>query len=111
MPLRKREQFHYVHSASLDYGADLCAWLGHLQNGCEAMAESLLVFVPHEQTHRASSILEQIKILSPDGTKVRAVQNVMKLIANSPGAAKVAPTEMAREAGPHKPALLNGQQR
>ena len=61
----------------------LCSCLGHLQkhhgqNGCEAMADSLLIFVPHEQTHRASSILKQIGILSPDGSKARAVENVMK---------------------------------
>ena len=33
----------------------------------------------------------------------------MKLIANSPSVAKVAPAEMAGEAGPNKPALLNRQ--
>ena len=86
---------------------DLCSCLGHLQNGCEAMADSLLVLMPHEQTHGAFSILKQIGILSPDGTK--AVKNVMKLIANSLSVAKVAPTEMAGEAGPNKPALLNRQ--
>ena len=59
------------------------------------MADSLLAFVPHEQTYRASSILRQTGILSPDGSKVRAVQNVMELNANSPTAAKVASTEMA----------------
>ena len=26
---------------------DLCSCLGHLQNGCEAMANSLLVLMPH----------------------------------------------------------------
>ena len=88
---------------------DLCSCLGHLQNGCEAMANSLLVLMPHEQTHGAFSILKQIGILSPDGTKARAVKNVMKLIANSLSVAKVAPTEMAGEAGPNKPALLNRQ--
>ena len=62
-----------------------------LQNGCEAMANSLLVLMPHEQTHGAFSILKQIGILSPDGTKARAVKNVMKLIANSLSVAKVAP--------------------
>ena len=71
---------------------DLCSCLGHLQNGCEAMADSLLVFVPHEQTHRACSILKQIGMLSPDGTKARAVENIMKLIASSQSTAKVAPT-------------------
>ena len=73
---------------------DLCSCLGHLQNGCEAMANSLLVLMPHEQTHGAFSILKQIGILSPDGTKARAVTNVMKLIANSQSVAKVAPTEI-----------------
>lgn len=62
---------------------DLCSCLGHLQNGCEAMANSLLVLMPHEQTHGAFNILKQIGILSPDVTKARAVKNVMKLIANS----------------------------
>ena len=71
---------------------DLCSCLGHLQNGCEAMADGHLVFVPQEQTHRGCSILKQIGVLSPDDTKV-------KLIANSLSAAKVAPTERAREAG------------
>ena len=88
---------------------DLCSCLGHLQNGCEAMADSLLVSVPHEQTHRASSILKQIGILSPDGSKARAVENVVKLITNSSSAAKAAPTEMAREGGSNKSALLNRQ--
>ena len=72
------------------------------------MANSLLVLVPHEQTHGAFSILKQIGILSPDGTKARAVKTVMKLIAYSPSA-KVAPTEMGGEAGPNKLALLNRQ--
>ena len=75
---------------------DLGSCLGHLQNGCEAMADSHLVFVPHEQTHKACSILKQIGRLSPDSTKARAVKNVMKLIANSPSAAKVAPTVMVQ---------------
>ena len=38
--------------------------------------------------------------------RVTAVKLVMKLIANSPSAAKAAQTEMDRKAGP---ALLNGQ--
>ena len=73
------------------------------------MANSLLVLMPHEQTHGAFSILKQIGILSPDGTQTRAVKNVMKLIANSLSVAKVASTEMAGEARPNKPALLNRQ--
>ena len=73
------------------------------------MANSLLVLMPHEQTHGAFSILKQIGILSPERTKARAVKNVMKLIANSLSVAKVAPMEMVGEAGPNKPALLNRQ--
>ena len=91
--------FHYVHSASLAMKTDLCSCLGHLQNGCEAVADSLLVFVPYEQAHGACSILKEVGILSPDGIKARAVKIVMKLIANSPGAAKVAPAKMAKKAG------------
>ena len=48
---------------------DLCSCLGHLQNGCEAMANSLLVLMQHKQTHGAFSILKQIGMLSPDGIK------------------------------------------
>ena len=69
------------------------------------MANSPLVLMPNEQTHGAFSILKQIGILSPDGTKARAVKNVMKLIAKSLSVAKVAPTEMAGEARPNKPGL------
>ena len=83
---------------------DLCSCLGHLQNGCEAVADSLLGLMPHEQTHGAFSILKQVGILSPDGTKARAVKNAMKLIANSLSVAKVPPTEMAGEAGYDRPA-------
>ena len=28
---------------------DLCSCLGHVQNGCEAMADSLMVFVPNDK--------------------------------------------------------------
>ena len=53
------------------------------------MADSLVVFVPHAQAHGASRILKQVGKLSSDGTKARAVRNVMELIANSPSAAPV----------------------
>ena len=39
------------------------------------MADSLLVFVPHEQAHGARSILKDVGILSPDRTKARPVEN------------------------------------
>ena len=56
---REREIALRPFSLSLAY-EDLCSCLGHLQNGCEAMANSLLVHMPHEQTHRAFSILKQM---------------------------------------------------
>ena len=66
------------------------------------MADSLLVLVLHEQTHGALSIREQAAICSPHGPELRAVKNVLKLITNSPCAAKIA--LMAREAGADKAA-------
>ena len=54
--------------------------------------------------HRASSILKQVGIPSPDGTKVRAVKSVMKLIAHSLSAAKLA---YIKEAGPDISVLLS----
>ena len=72
------------------------------------MADSLLVFVPHddhvrhEQAHQRCSVLKEVGNLSPDGTRARAVKFVMKFIrrvANSLGLAKVAAAKMAREAG------------
>ena len=80
----------------------------YFKYGCEAVADSILVFLPHIQAHRAISLQEQIVVLSLDGPEVTAVNNETKLIANSPSAAKVATMEMAPEAGPDKPALLNG---
>ena len=56
--------------------------------------------MPHEQPHGAFSILKKVEILSPDGTKVRAVRS------SSPCAAKVAPTELAWEAGPESPCSM-----
>ena len=71
------------------------------------MADSILVFVSHEQRHRAFGILDQAGIVSPDGTIVRAVENAIMLIVNSPCAAEVALTQVAPGAGPDKPALLS----
>ena len=108
----EREKFGYVPSASLAYEDGSVFMSGRrMQNGCEATADSLLVFMPHEQTHGACSILKEVGRLSSDGIKARecAVKNVMELIANSLGAAEVAPAKMEREAGSDKPALLNGQ--
>ena len=62
-----------------------------------------------EQQHGALSFLKQTGMPSPDGPQVRAVKFGIKVIANSPSAAKVAPLELARSAGPDILILLSGQ--
>ena len=57
---------------------DLCSCLGHSQNGCKALADIPLGFVPHEEWHGALSILKQVEILSPDGPEMRAVKVCQK---------------------------------
>ena len=47
--------------------------LSPIENGCEAMAHSLLVSVPNKQAHAALSILKQGRILTPDVTEVGAI--------------------------------------
>ena len=99
---RKGEDFcwHGISKLLSWLMAGSASCLDRLQNGYEALADGIQVFVLHEQWHRALSILRQVGILSADGSIMRAVKNGMKLIANSPSAAKVAPTEIAREAQP-----------
>ena len=52
----------------------------------------------NKQAHAALSILKQSRILAPDVTEVGAIKHVMKLIANSLSAAKIAPAKVAWEA-------------
>ena len=59
-------------------GTDRWSCLGHLQRH-EAMADSPMVLVPHEQLRRALSILREVKILGPE---LRAAQKVVKLIVS-----------------------------
>ena len=73
------------------------------------MATSLLVPMPTKQAHAALSILKQSRILAPDVTEVGAIKHVMKLIANSLSAAKIAPAKVAWEARPGKSASLHRQ--
>ena len=73
------------------------------------MANGLLITMPNKQAHAALSILKQSRILAPDVTEVGAIKHVMKLIANSLSAAKIAPAKVAWEARPGKPALLHRQ--
>ena len=113
---KKRGKQHFTLSIqpAVLMRTNLFSCLDHLQNGCEAMADRLMIFMPHElheQSQRTFTILQQIGNLSSDGTKKRTVRNVIKLIANSLSAAKVAPMEMVQEAGLYKPAFFNRQQR
>ena len=83
--------------------------LSPVENGCEAMAKSLLVNVPDKKAHAAISILVKGKILTPYVTEVGPIKYKVKLIAKSLSATKVAPAKMAREGRPGKPALLHRQ--
>ena len=65
--------------------------------------------MPNKQAHAALSILKQSRILAPDVTEVGAIKHVMKLIANSLCAAKIAPAKVAWEARPGKSASLHRQ--
>ena len=73
------------------------------------MAHGLLITMPNKQAHAALSILKQSRILAPDVTEVGAIKHVMKLIADSLSAAKIAPAKVAWEARPGKSASLHRQ--
>ena len=73
------------------------------------MANGLLIAMPNKQAHAALSILKQSRILAPDVTEVGAIKHVMKLIADSLSAAKIAPAKVAWEARPGKSASLHRQ--
>ena len=75
------------------------------------MTNGFLVPVPHERLHGTISILEQRPELPTNVCKVRAVKDIMPLIAHRMCIAQRAP---ARLPGDHyywpcKPALLNRQ--
>ena len=65
------------------------------------MSDSLLVFVSHQQVHRALSIGKQVGTLGPEAREV-------KRLITSPSAAKIA-REVGGEAAPDRPTLLNVQ--
>ena len=50
--MREREKFNTSIQSAWLMRTDLCSCLGHLQHGCEAMADSLLVLMPHEHRER-----------------------------------------------------------
>ena len=86
----------------------LCSSLGLLQYGNETMADRLLVFVPHEQTHAPRSILEQARKLGSDLAETGAIKHTMELIPHSLCTAYSAPANVAWEGWPDKTALLSG---
>ena len=61
---RNRSKLHDNTSAILTSEDRMCSCLGHVQNGCEAMADIIFVFMPYQQTHGALRILKHIDILS-----------------------------------------------
>ena len=73
------------------------------------MANSLLVNVPDKKAHAAISILVKGRILTPYVTEVGAIKYIVKLIAKSLSATKIAPAKMTREGRPGIPALLHRQ--
>ena len=75
--------------------------------GCEAIIDSRLVCMPHEQTHGAINILEQAG--TERWNEGSQDQSVMKLIADSLSVAKLALAELPPGAGLDKPALLSWQ--
>ena len=77
-----------------------------VENGCDAMANSLLVRVPNIQAHAALSTLIKGRILTPYVT-VGAVKYIVKVIAKSLSATKVAPAKVTREGRPGIPNLLH----
>ena len=73
------------------------------------MTNGFLVLVPHERLHGAISILEQRPELPTNVRKMRAVKDVMPLIAYCMRIAQCAPAQLPGDHWPGKPALLNRQ--
>ena len=73
------------------------------------MTNGFLVSVPHERLHGTISILKQRPELLTNVCKVRAVKELMPLIAYRMCIAQRAPTQLPGDHWPCKPALLNRQ--
>ena len=73
------------------------------------MTNGFLVPVPHEQLHGTISLLEQRPELPTSVCKVRAVKDIMPLIAYRMCIAQHAPAQLPGHHWPCKPALLNRQ--
>ena len=73
------------------------------------MTNGFLVPVPRERLHGTISILEQRPELPTNVRKVRAVKDIMPLIAYRMCTAQYAPAQLPGDHWPCKPALLNRQ--
>ena len=73
------------------------------------MTNGFLVSVPHERLHGFISILKQRPELPTNVRKVRAVKDIMPLIAYCMRIAQCAPAQLPGDHWPCKPALLNRQ--
>ena len=83
--------------------------ISQVENGCYAVANSLLVLVPHKTLHGTISILIQRTKVAADVGKMSAVKNKMPLIPQCPGRAQSAAAEMPGEGWSGKPTLLSWQ--
>ena len=81
--------------------------ISQVENGCQAVANSLLVLVPHRTLHGIISILVQRMKLAADVGKMRAVKNKMPLIPQRPGLTQRAAAEMPGDGWSCKPSLFN----
>ena len=73
------------------------------------MANSLLVHVPDRKANAALCILMKCRILTSYVTEMGAIKHIVKLIAKSLSATKIAPAKVTREGRPGMTALLHRQ--
>ena len=83
--------------------------ISQVENGCQAVANSLLVLMPHKTLHGTISILIQRTKSAANVGKMRAVKNKMPFIPQCPGLAQSAAAEMPGDGWPSKPTLFHWQ--
>ena len=83
--------------------------ISQVENGCQVVANSLLVLAPHKTLHGTISFLIQRTRLAANVGKTRAVKNKMPLIPQRPGLAHSAETEMPGDGWSSKPTLFRWQ--
>ena len=83
--------------------------ISQVENGCQAVANSLLVLVPYKTLHGTISFLIQRTKLAANVGKTRAVKNKMPLIPQRPGLAQSAAAEMPGDGWSCKPTSFNWQ--